>query len=244
MLLKAEASRFSLGYLWWLIEPMLWVAVFYLVFNVILESPRSGTEFLVFLSTGKLAFIWFSKAVSQASNSIVNSQGLVARINLPKSLFPMAVVQESLYRQAAVYSLLVAVLLIFDYPPAVGWLWMLPLIAVFYLMIVACALIGAYLVCMARDFSNLIPLGMTFLLFTSGVFWDVREIEDPEKLSMVLNINPIAFVLDAHRQILMYGQAPDLDHLSYIAIVSIAAIVAMLALMRRHSQLLALKVLT
>ncbi len=74
MLLKADASKYSLGVLWWLLEPLLWVSVFFVVFNLILDSGRKSGDFIVFLACGKFAFLWFSKAVIQSSNSIVSSQ--------------------------------------------------------------------------------------------------------------------------------------------------------------------------
>ena len=57
--LKANAQRYFLGYLWWVLEPLLWVAVFYVVFEVLLKNGRA--DFLIFLAVGKLTFIWFSK---------------------------------------------------------------------------------------------------------------------------------------------------------------------------------------
>ncbi|MBN7797792.1 ABC transporter permease [Parahaliea mediterranea] len=242
MALRASASRYYLGYLWWLLEPLLWVGVFYVVFNMILDSRRA--DFLVFLMCGKLTFIWFSKAVTQASNSIVANRGLIAKIDIPKSLFPMATVQENLYKQLAVFALLFATLWVSGYAVSAAWVWLLPLIAVNYLMIVACALIGACLVCMARDFSMFIPLGMTFLLFTSGIFWDVRDLGDPAKTDLVLAVNPLAFVLDAYRQILMYQTPPDAGHLLLIGLVSAVIVIGMAWVMRRGSQFLALKALT
>jgi homopolymeric O-antigen transport system permease protein len=242
MLLKADASKFSLGYLWWLIEPLLYVAVFYVVFNVIMDSRKA--DFLAFLVCGKFAFIWLSKTVNQASNSIVSNQSLVSKVNVPKTLFPMAAVQESLYRQAAVYVMLFCILAIFDYQPSLSWLWLLPVIVVYYIMIVACSFVGAYLVCVVRDFSKVIPLVMTFLLFVSGIFWDVRDISDPRKAELILTLNPVAFILDAHRQILMRQTPPDVIHLLQIGVGAGLIVVIMAALMRRNSQYLALKVLT
>jgi lipopolysaccharide transport system permease protein len=245
MLLKADASKLSLCYLWWFLEPLAWVAVFFVVFNLILDSDRrSGLDFLAFLACGKFAFIWFSKTVVQASNSIVANQGLVGKINVPKTLFPVAVVQESLYRQSAVYALLLVMLALFGYSPALTWAWLAPIALVYYLMIVACSLVGSYLVCLLRDFGKFIPLLMTFLLFTSGVFWDVRALASPGKAELVMLFNPLAFVLDAHRQALMYHTPPDAVHLLMIAIASVLVILAMGALMRLKSQYLALKVLS
>ncbi len=244
MLLKADSSKFRLGFLWWFLEPLLWVSVFFLVFNLILDSGRKSGDFILFLACGKFAFIWFSKTVTQASGSIVASQGLVGKVNMPKSLWPMSAIQESLYRQATVYLLLLLILVLFGVYPGAAWLWMLPVAAVMYLVIVACGLIGACLVCISRDFQKVIPLAMTFLLFTSGIFWDVREIADQDKARLLLNANPLTFMVDAHRQVLMYKQAPDLWHLGLIALGAALLIVAVIAYMRRNSQYLALKVLT
>jgi lipopolysaccharide transport system permease protein len=244
MLLKAEASRYKLGVLWWFLEPLLWVAVFFVVFNLILESTRRGGDFIIFLACGKFAFIWFSKSVTQASNSIATNNSLIGKINVPKSLFPMAAIQEGVYRQSAVYALLGVALTLTGYPVSLAWLWLLPVAFVYYLMIVACSFVGACLVCWVRDFSKFIPLGMMFLLFTSGIFWDIREIGDPEKIELILNLNPMAFMLDAHRQVLMRQSAPDLFHLFKIGLGAGVIIVAMVSFMRRKSQYLALKVLT
>ena len=242
MALRADASKYFLGYIWWVLEPLLYVAVFYVVFNVILDSRR--VDFLVFLMCGKLPFIWFSKSVNMASNSIVANRGLIGKINIPKTLFPMAMIQECLYKQAAVFALLFAVLFLHDYPLSLTWLYLLPVILVNYLMILACSYIGACLVCLARDFSMMISLGMIFLMFTSGVFWDARDLGDPHKTELILSLNPLAFMLDAYRQILMYGIAPNMIQLTAIGAGCGAILFVMVIVMRRGSQFLALKALT
>jgi lipopolysaccharide transport system permease protein len=242
MALRADASRYFLGYIWWILEPLLWVGVLYVVFVGILDTRQ--VDFLAFLTTGKLAFVWFSKTVTQASNSIINGRGLVGKIIVPMTLFPMASVQEGLYRQAAVFLLLAIFLLQGGYSVTSVWWYMLPVIFVNYLMIIACSFIGACLVCIARDFSQLIGLGMMFLMFTSGIFWDVRELSDPAKTDLILNLNPLAFILDAYRQVMMYSTPPDMVHLALIGLGTAAVIGAMALLMRNRSQYLALKAIT
>ena len=239
--LRADASRFFLGYVWWILEPLLWVGVFYVVFVTIMDTREP--DFLIFLATGKLMFVWFSKSVTQASNSIVGGKGLVGKINVPKTLFPMAVVQEGVYRQAAVFVTLGVILLSNGYTMTATWWYLVPLIIVNYVVILACAFIAACLVCLARDFAQLISLGMLFLLFTSGIFWDVRTL-DPEKMKMVLDVNPMAFLLDAYRQIMMHNMSPDMFHLLTIGAGFGALLCAIVLFMRHRSQYLALRALT
>lgn len=244
MLLKADSSKFKLGFLWWFLEPLMWVFVFFLVFNVILDSGKRPGDFILFLGVGKFAFIWFSKTVMHASGSIIANQGLVGKIDVPKSLFPVSAIQESLYRQSTVYLLLFLILMISGIVPSLTWLWMIPILTVMYLLILACGLIGACLVSVLRDFHMLISLGMTFLLFTSGIFWDVRALGSQEKTDLLLALNPLAFLIDAHRQVLMYHTTPDLLHLIAIGAGSALLIGAAILYMRRYSHYLALKVLT
>ncbi|KGE03839.1 ABC transporter permease [Pseudohaliea rubra] len=242
MALKADAARFFFGYLWWVLEPLLYVAVFYVVFEVVLGNKRP--DFLVFLMCGKLTFIWFSKSVNQASRSIVASKGLIGKVDVPKSLFPLATIQEGLYKQASVFLLLFIVLWFKGYGVSPGWAWLIPVVLVNYLMIVGLSLFGAFLVCLAFDFSMLISLGMIFLLFTSGIFWDVRGLADPAMTEAVLVLNPVAFIIDAYRQVLMEGAAPDLAHLAAVAAGAAALVAAGVLLLRRTSRFLALKAIT
>lgn len=240
--LRADAARKGLGYIWWVLEPLLFVAVFYVVFDLIMQSGRG--DFLVFLMCGKLTFIWFSKSVNQASNSIAANKGLIGRINVTKTLFPLAVIQEGLYRQATVFLLLLGFIWVRGYAPGLTWFYLVPLILVNYLMIVACSLVGACLVCIWRDFSMFIALAMTFLMFVSGVFWDARTLGDLHTAELVLALNPLAFMIDAYRQVLMYATAPDWMHLAQITLGSAVLLVIMVLIMRRSSQFLALRALS
>jgi lipopolysaccharide transport system permease protein len=242
MALRADATRYFFGYIWWVLEPLLYVAVLYVVFVVILTSRQP--DFLMFLMTGKLAYVWFAKSVTQAGLSIINGKGLVGRINVPKSLFPMAVVQEGLYRQASVFVLLFTVLILNGYPVTANWFYLVPIIIVNYIMILACAFIASYIVCLFRDFQPLISLGMVFLMFTSGIFWDVRGLNDPYKTELLLALNPIMFILDAYRQVLMYQTPPDMIHLALIGLGFGLLLCAVVLIMRRTDQYLALKALT
>ncbi len=242
MELRADAARFFFGYLWWILEPLLYVAVFYLVFAVILTSRQP--DFLFFLMTGKLAFNWFSKSVTQSASSINRGAGLIGRIDVPKTLFPLATIQAGIYRQASVFLMLGVVLAVGGYYPTWNWLYFFPVLFVNYLLIIACGFIAACLVSMMRDFMPIIQLSMIFLMFTSGIFWNPHTLDDPAKTDLLLAVNPIAFILDAYRQALMYDTAPDMLHLVTLGVGCGALICAIVLIMRRGNHYLALKALT
>ena len=231
--LKADARRYFFGYLWWILEPLLYVAVFYIVFERLLGSRQP--DFLVFLAVGKLTFIWFSKSVTQAAGSLPLNKGVIGQVNLPKHLFPLAVLHEGLYRQMAVFLFLLAFIAFAGFTPHASWWYLLPIAVVQYLLIIGCGLIAALLVCAKRDFQLLISLGMVFLLFMSGIFWDIRSIEDPLLANWLITLNPLAVLIDSYRQVLMMHQAPEMNRLTIILIEAAVLIgLALLSYRRLH----------
>lgn len=242
MALRADASRMFLGYFWWALEPLLYVAVFYLVFGVILDSRRE--DFLLFLVCGKLPFMWFSGSVNTASNSMLAARGLIGQTNLPKVLFPLAKVQEGLYRQAAVFALLFCIVYSNGIEPTFTWFWLFPLMLVQYLVIVPCAILGSVLVCVAQDFMRVIALATIFLMFVSGIFWDVRSIPSLEMQQLIFAVNPIAFLLDSYRQVLMFNTLPDAGHLLWLGLAGVAATCGAVALVSRLEHWIAMRVLS
>jgi len=76
-------------------------------------------------------------------------------------------------------------------------------------------------------------LGMVFLLFMSGVFWDISTLTNPSAVFWLEMLNPLAVLLDSYRQILLSGRAPDSGQLVLIGFQSTALIGIMMWLYRR-----------
>ena len=198
---------------------MLYVAVFYIVFEKLLQNRQP--EFLFFLMIGKLTFIWFSKSINQAANSLDASKGLMAQLNLRKEIPPLAIIQQGFYRQLVVFGFLLCFLLFNGYAVTTLWWWLLPLLLIQALLIIGCGLLAALLVCVQRDFRLLIQLVTVFLLFMSGVFWDLNAITDDELRHWLMVLNPLATLIDAYRQVLMLGVPPNGLRLLWVLVESV-----------------------
>ncbi len=122
--------------------------------------------------------------------------------------------------------------------------WLPAVLLVNYLLIIAAGLAAAYLVCLMYDLFTVVNLGVTFLLFVSGIFFDPRALGSEEATQLLFALNPLAFLLDAYRQILMQGVAPDAVHLALVGAGSAAAGALLVGLMRRSSRFLALRAIT
>ncbi|PLX84418.1 MAG: ABC transporter [Desulfuromonas sp.] len=240
MALKAEASKFVLSYLWWVIEPLLFVLIYYLVFEVLLGRGRD--DFLLFLICGKIPYLWFQKGVVSASNSIVQNKGLINQVEMPKALFPYASVQEAMYKQWVVFLVLFGVVTFYGFRPELNWLWLAPVVIVQYALILACSLLGALCVSFYGDFRMVINMGMLFLMFSSGLFWDVNDIADPATRDLLFACNPLAFLIDAYRQVLMGRTVYDLEHMAVLAGVIAVALLIMHIVLHKMSRIIAARV--
>ena len=239
MSLKAEASKLYLSYLWWVLEPVLWVMAFYFVFTVLLGANRD----ISFLMCGKIPFLWFSKSVNGGSNSIVANRGLINQANVPKQFFIYESLQEALYKQWLVFLVLGAVLIMFGYQASWHWLWVIPVIVMQYLFMLLFTLVGAFLVAYARDVRMIINMSVLFLMFMSGVFWDLDQITDPVKRDLLVTWNPLAYLIDAYRKVLMHHEMFDVGHAVKLTGVLLVGLAIMHVIYRLKSQTLASKVI-
>ena len=159
-------------------------------------------------------------------------------------MFPYVSLFETGYKQTVVFLMLFAVMFL-GYGSTVNesWWWLAPVILVNLLFIISLVLPFAWLVAVVPDVKMVLPIITIFLLFTSGIFFDVRELE-PEAMELLLTYQPLAFILDAYRQIVMYSQIPDVEHLGILGGIFIAVIGVWHMIYARSQFFLAKKVLT
>lgn len=220
MKLKAQANVLVLSYIWWVLEPILFVLLFYFVFKYVLY--RGGDDFFIFLMVGKIPFLWFQKSVTSGANSLIENRGLIAQRPIPKIIFPLVNCQESLYKEALAFLVLIIALLFNGYFNLTSWVQILPVIVVTYLLICSVTFVFTIFVTVARDFNVVISMLMLGLMFTSGIFWDVNMIQDEQMKQLLLTLNPIAAIIDEYRQLLMYGNSLDVSKLVSVLIWALA----------------------
>jgi len=222
--LRSEVTRSFLSYTWWILEPLVYMATFYLVFGLLLQ--RGGANYPVFLLTGLIPWMWFMKAVSGSSNSIIAGQDLMLQVGLSPIAFPLVNILQASLKQIPVFILLLAFLWLQGFTPGMIWLALIPVMFVQALLIIAFASAVAAIIPFVRDLSYLVPTGLNFLMFFSGVFYDYRTIS--EKWQSLFLMNPITFLLKSYREILIDGTLPDMQTLAWWGLASAMACILLI----------------
>lgn len=222
--LKADTRNSYLGYFWWLLDPLLNVAVYYFLVSVVLG--RGGEDFAVYLVIGLIAWRWISTTVNTSARSITKYASIINQVYLPKSIFPFAFTFTQLFNFA--FGLIVVAIFLVIYGVIPGWqIVYLPLIIVTQLLfLVAVSLLLAYITVFVRDIDYVLSHVTRVLFYASPIIWEGSRL--PSEYSWIVNINPIAILINSYRDILMYQSSPNVIGLLIIAVSSLVLSIGIL----------------
>lgn len=218
--LKAQHRNTFLGYLWWLLDPLLGVAIYYFVVGVVFG--RGGPEYLMNLVVGLAVWRWFQTSVSSAARSITARAGIISQVYLPKVILPASAVISELVNFG--FGLCVAILFVIStwQVPGAALVWLPVVTLVLFLFILAIALPVAYVSVFVRDMDNLLGHLLRVWFYASPLIWTVDSLPDWSRWLVALN--PMAHFLSSFRDILLYNQPPDVGALSVLGLGSIGVL--------------------
>lgn len=216
--LRVEVSKYYLNYLWWMIEPMLTMMVFYVVFGILLNR---GTEhFVGFLLVGITHWMWFAKSIQNGSQSILQGKGLMLQVNIHKAFFPLVVIGRDAFKQLFVIVMLLVFLFFYPTPISISWLSLPLLLFTQLLLVTSSTMFCAALVPFMPDLYFIISTGVRLMFFASGIFYSIEDVVLPEHRSLIY-LNPMAGLLKNYREILIYSRWPDWDYIALVAAFSL-----------------------
>jgi len=230
--LISESRRGSLGLLWWIIEPVLYMSVFYLIFVVVFD--RGGEDRVSFLLTGLVAWKWFNSSISQCSICIPSHIGLIRQVYIPKYIFPGIILMTTFIKFLVIFSFLIVFLLVAGKNPSAAWFSLPIVIAVQLLTMLALGSFLAAVVPFLPDIKLLIDNGLILLFFLSGVFFDIRLV--PEEVRNYFYLNPMTSIIESYRNILLGGIEPNWQNLGWVVIMALGCLALGGHLLRRFDR--------
>lgn len=215
-----------MGLLWSFAHPILLLLMYAFVFSVVFnarwgaEGPESRAQFAVLLFVGMIVHGLFAEALLRAPGLILANVGYVKKIVFPLEILPVVALGGAVFH--AVVSVLVLTCALLFLEGRIPWtavflpLVLLPLVVLTLGIAWGLASLGVFV----RDVAQVIGFAMTLLLFASPVFYPVTAL--PEALRPWLMLNPLSFVIEEARAVLIYGQTPDTAGLLVYSFVSLA----------------------
>lgn len=204
--LRSEGSRTYISYLWWIIEPLMSLAVYYVAFKYIFH--RQTEYFALFLFIGVVNYRFFAGTVIRSSTSVTSGKGLMQLVYVHKSIFPLTVVVVNVFKFCITLLLVLFAVWFSGLMPSESYVMLPVLIGLLLLFTAGVSMICAAITPFFPDFQVILGTVMHLLVFVSGVFFDVRQMPDPVRSIMLLN--PLTVFNEQFRTILLYRQWPDM----------------------------------
>jgi lipopolysaccharide transport system permease protein len=195
----------AIGLAWALLRPFLTMVVFTVVFSNIAKLPSEGdVPYPIMVYAAQLPWQFFSGALSECSNSLINNANLVSKVYFPRLIVPTSAVIVSFVDFLVAGMILLALMAWYNFVPD----WRILTLPIF-ILIAFVAAIGAGLWLAAlnvqyRDFRFIVPFIVQFGLYISPVGFSSSIV--PEQWRLLYSINPMVAVIDGFRWAILGGQ--------------------------------------
>ena len=214
--MKLRYKRSLLGIGWTILNPLAQLLVLGFVFGWLL--PLGIPNYTIFLFIGLLAWTWFQSALQAGTGVIVDNRDLIDRPGFPAAVLPMATVTTNLIHYLFSLPVLLGIHPICPHPDHREILALPLVIAVQFLLILGLCYITAAVHVTFRDTQYLVGIALMLGFYLSPVLYDPDNF--PPRVQAIYQLNPIAVLLAAYRDILLYGQQPDFLALALVGLVS------------------------
>jgi teichoic acid transport system permease protein len=189
--LRAQHMNTLLGNLWHVLNPLLIMGVYYVLFGVILGTSRGIPHFLAFLAVGVFVFHYTQRTVSTGASSVFGNSGLIRAIYFPRAILPLqTVIGQTIAFLPAIVTMLVVTLLN-GVLPRPAWLFLIPLFVVQALFNLGATFVVARIGDSYRDLTNVLPHFFRILIYMSGAMYSVDRFITSPIMRRLFELNPM-----------------------------------------------------
>ena len=208
--LRAQHFNTVFGQLWLILNPLLLACVYFVLVDILRGGDR-GEDFLAHLVAGLFLFQFLQNALAAAVKSVVSGGKLILNTAFPRMLLPLSSVLNGFIRFTPTLAIYAVIHLITGQPGGWQLLWVVPIVALFALLVSGLAMIVAAAQVYFRDLKSFLPYALRMWLYASPILYFADEV--PERYQALLYANPAAGLLTAWSDVLIEGHAPAADDL-------------------------------
>ncbi len=202
--IKVRYKQTALGAAWAVVQPVVTMVIFAIIFGQLARVPSDGIPYPVFSYCALLPWNYFSTAFSRSSSSLVGNAHLISKVYFPRLVIPISSLLAALIDFAIAFLVLVGLMFWYGIVPTAGILWL----PVFMVMAVATALgVGLWLGALNvqfHDVQHLLPFLGQVWMYATPVVYPASLI--PEQWRLLYWLNPMVGVVEGFRWAL-FGQA-------------------------------------
>ena len=217
--LKTEVAGSFLGWIWWILDPLFFMFVYTFVVRFVFKS--GGKDFPIFVFIGLTAWNFMFSTVNSSVQIIVSFRSIISKVYLPKYVLILVRMYKNLIKMAISFLLVFVLMFFFNVEYSWKLIYIIPVLLVHIITTLSISILVAHIGVFVADSANIMNVILRFLFYVSGVLFSIADrIPDPYR-TIMLHVNPIAYIIQAYRDIIMYHQFPNPYYLFYWLIVGV-----------------------
>lgn len=206
-----------LGVLWSFLYPLLQIAVYAIVFPLIMKSNME--HYTVFVCTGLIPWNFFSTAISRSSFTMIENGNIIKKVYFPREILPISVVTS----EAVNFIISTIIILCFVLGSGMGFsaevLFYPIVLLVQYILLIGISFFVSSITVYFRDLQHFIGIALQLLFYATPIVYAANLI--PESYQWILRLNPMTYIIDGFRAIFYYQQQPNFVELGLTLLLGI-----------------------
>lgn len=217
--LKSEVANSYLNWIWWILEPLCFMLIYVLIFGVVFNA--SEENFPVFIFIGITVWDFFSRMLNVSVKLVRNNKAIISKVYLPKYVLLLTKIWVNGFKMLISFGIIAGMMAFFKV--AVTWKMVLivPIIGTLMILSFGVGTVLMHFGVFIDDLSNVINIVLRVLFYLTGIFYNVGERLPAPYGNIMLKANPVAFLLDSARKVLLYGQMPEFNWLIFWFVISL-----------------------
>ena len=221
--IKQRYKQSILGYAWVILNPLFQMLVMSFVFSIVMRMPDIGVPYPIYLYAGLLPWTLFSNSLTGAVNSLVNNAGLLTKIYFPREIFVLSTLRAKVVDFLLSAVIFVIFMIYFQVPVSIHILWVIPIFFIQEIFTYALSLLLAAANLFYRDIQYLFNLIILIWMYLTPVIYPIELF--PAKYRWIFQINPMAVIINAYRQVILASSMPNLLSLGVALSLSLALLI-------------------
>jgi lipopolysaccharide transport system permease protein len=224
---KVRYKQTALGVAWAVLQPVMTMVIFTLLFGKLGNMPSDGIPYPLFYFAALLPWTYFAATLSHSGSSLVANANLVTKVYFPRVILPTSAAFSGLVDFAVGCVLLFGMMVYYTIHPSWELLLWLPLVGLLFILALGISMILAALNVKYRDVKYTLPFLVQLWLFATPVIYPISII--PQRYRLLVALNPVSGIIDAFRASLVPGKHIDwqllwISSMITLAIFSIAVV--------------------
>ena len=204
--LKKEVAGSYLNWIWWILEPLCFMMVYSFIFGYLFNTRKEYFEVFIFI--GLTFWNFFNKTVLVSVRLVKANRSIISKVYLPKYVLVMEKMMVNGFKMLISSGIVVIMMVVLQVPVSWRVFLAIPMVIPLILVTFGVCTIVLHFGVFVEDLKNIMNIGMKVVFYMTGIFYDLED--RAGHLGLLLQrYNPMASLITAVRDVLLYKTTPD-----------------------------------